>query len=205
MKHLSIYLHRHFLWGIAVFLFSSCDLALQESYEFDDSASIYHPQSPFDITLWEFMNEQADFALMVEAVEFAGMIDLYNGGENNKTVLLLRQDAMESFLEDMGVATVPEIPLETWQNFLNYHVISTRFTQNDLNSQEYTTFQTLVPGDNGRIVVWKWRRYMELQINRNGSPDLPSTAKGQAVYLHNYEFTNGVGHQMRGYVGWAAY
>ncbi len=184
---------------------NSCDLALQESYEFDDDATIYNPSPPFDMTIWEFMTQESDFELMVEAVKLAGLEGVFNDGQDDKTVLLLRQDAMTKFLEDQGAAAVADVPVEIWQHFLQYHVITTRFTQNDLNSQEYTIFQTLYPGDDGRIVLWKWRRYMELQINRNGSPDRPSTAKGQSVFLHNYEFTNGVGHQLQGYVGWAAY
>lgn len=184
---------------------TSCDLALQKSYDFDESATIYQEQPPFNQTIWEFMNQQADFDLMVEAIDFAGMQDVFDGGQDDKTVLLLRQEAMEAFLSDQNAENVQDVPLDTWMHFLNYHVITTRFTQNDLNSQEYTTLQTLVNGDDGRIVIWKWRRYMELQINRNGSPDRPNTAKGDAVFLHNYEFTNGVGHQMRKYVGWAPY
>ena len=133
------------------------------------------------------------------------MSAVFNGGADDKTVLLLRQDAMQEFLDDMGATVVSDIPVETWENFLNYHVITSRFTQNDLNSQEHVTFQTLVSGDDGRINVWKWRRYMELQINRNGSPNLPGTAKGTAVYLHNYQFTNGVGHQMQRYVRWSPF
>lgn len=186
-------------------LLSSCDLELQQSYDFDEDATIYQPTPPFNMTIWEFMNQHDDFDLMVQAVELAGMESVFSGGQNDKTILLLRQDAMQEFLDDQNATSVGDIAVDTWQHFLNYHVITSRFTQNDLNSQEYTTFQTLVPGDDGRIVVWKWRRYMELQINRNGSPDMPSSAKGESVFLHNYEFTNGVGHQMTGYVGWAPY
>lgn len=194
-----------FLIG-SVWVFSSCDLALQTSYDFDEDASIYDPQTPFiNETIWDFMTSESDFDLMVEAIQFAGLESVFSGGDSDKTVLLLRQDAMEMFLEDQGAAQVQDIPIEVWEHFLNYHVITSRFTQNDLNSQEYTTFQTLYPGDDGRIVVWKWRRYMEIQINRNGSPDRPSTAIGTEVFLHNYEFSNGVGHQIEEYVGWAPY
>lgn len=183
----------------------SCDLELQENYDFDESATIYEESPPFDISIWQFMNQQADFDLMVEAVERAGLQSVFEGGEDDKTILLLRQEAMQEFLDDTGVATVAEIPVETLQNFLNYHVITTRFTQNDLNSQEDVQFQTRLEGVNGRINVWRWRRYMEIRINRNGSPDRPSTAKGGNVFLHNYQFRNGVGHQMRNYVRWAPF
>lgn len=185
-----------------IMLFTSCGLDLQENYDFDESATIYPEYEPFDMTIWEFMNEQSDFTLMVEAVQLAGMESTFNGGQDDKTVLLLRNEAMQDFLDDQGANTLAEIDPQVLQNFLNYHVITTRFTNGDLNSQEYVTFQTLNEGPDGRIVIWRWRRYMELQINRNGSPDKPSSAKNTSVYLHNYEFTNGVAHQLRTYVRW---
>ena len=186
-------------------LLTGCSLDLQENYDFDESATIYPTYEPFNMTMWEFMNEQADFTMMVEAVELAGLQSVYSGGENNKTVLILRNQAMQEFLTNQGAANVAAISVAKWQRFLKYHVITTRFTQNDLNSQEDVQFQTLIDGPDGRINIWKWRRYMEIQINRNGSPDRPSTAKGASVYLHNYQFTNGIGHQMRNFVRWAPY
>lgn len=188
-----------------IMLITSCGLDLQENYDFDDSATIHSPAQPFNMTIWGFMNGQSDFDLMIEAIEQVGLQDVYSGGEDDKTVLLLRNEAMQDFLSDQGVATVAEVDSQVLQNFLNYHVITTRFTNGDLNSQEDVQFQTLVDGPNGRINVWRWRRYMELQINRNGSPDKPGTAKGTSVYLHNYEFTNGVGHQLQTFVRWTPF
>lgn len=193
------------LMTASLFTLSSCDLELQENYDFDESATVFPEYPPFEMSLYQFMTEQEDFTLMVEAIDRAGLQDQFSGGADDKTVLMLRQEAMEGFLEDQGVTTVAEVPVETLRNMLNYHIVTTRFTQNDLNSQEDVQFQTRIEGPNGRINIWKWRRYMEIQINRNGSPDLPSTAKGENVYLHNYQFTNGVGHQMRGYVQWAPF
>nr|WP_299344373.1 fasciclin domain-containing protein [Allomuricauda sp.] len=191
--------------AIGIVFFNSCDLELQEDYDFDDSATVFPEFPPFEVSLYQFMTEQADFVLMVEAIDRAGLQNAFNEGADDKTVLMLRQEAMEEFLEDQGVTTVAEVPVETLRNLLNYHIITTRFTQNDLNSQEDVQFQTRIEGPNGRINVWKWRRFMEIRINQNGSPDLPGTAKGANVFLHNYQFTNGVGHQMNGYVQWAPF
>ena len=196
-------------WGIPLFLtlifFSACNLELQKEYDFDENARINEPSAPFDMTIWEFMNEQSDFDLMVQAVQLAGLENIFNEGEDDKTVLLLRQKAMQQFLNDQDATSLSEIPVQTLQNFLFYHVITTRFKQHDLNSQEDVQFHSLLEGPNGRINIWKWRRYEEIQINRNGSPDKPSTAKSASVFLHNYEFTNGVGHQMEKYVQWAPF
>ncbi len=189
-----------------VMLFTGCDLELQENYDFDESATIHLEYEPFDVTIWEFMNqESADFSLMIEAVQLAGMESTFSGGQDDKTILLLRNEAMEDFLDNQGVTSVAEIDPQVLQNFLNYHIITRRFTNDELNSQEYVTMQTLNEGPDGRIVIWRWRRYMEIQINRNGSPERPGTAKGTSVYLHNYEFTNGVGHQLRTFVRWAPF
>jgi hypothetical protein len=107
-------------------------------------------------------------------------------------------------LKDYGYTTIDEVPVEQLQHLLRYHVITARFTQIDLPVQQFVFFQTLVPGQDGQIDVWKWREYWEIRIN-TGGPDQPPSAKSANVYLHNYEFTNGVGHQLKTYVQWTAY
>lgn len=189
---------------IVAFLLQGCEkMSLQKSFDFDEND---HPpiRPPFKTTVFEFMTTQADFSLMVEAVKRAGLESIYSGGADDKTVLLLRNDAMNLFLKDYAHANVAAVPVARLQNMLNYHVITTRLTQNDLPVQEYQTYQTLVPGPNGRITIYKWREYWEIRINAGG-PDLPSTRKTANVYLHNYEFTNGVGHQLKAYVQWVRF
>jgi uncharacterized surface protein with fasciclin (FAS1) repeats len=189
---------KNFIIIILALLFQACEeLPLQKSFDFDEND---HPkvQPPFNMTMFEFMSSRPEFSLMVEAVNRAGMIDVFNGGADDKTVLLLRNEAMTEFLNFYKHTTVANVPLPRLQNLLNYHVITTRFTQNDLKVQEFYTFQTLIPGENGRIIVWKWREYWEIRINSMSG--LPGTRRTANVYLHNYEFTNGVGHQMQRFV-----
>lgn len=178
-------------------------LALQKSFDFDEND---HPvvQPPFNMTIWDFITIHDEFSLMEEAVKLAAMEETYSSGDSNKTVLLLRNEAMQEFLTKYNFATVSDVPVTRLQSFLKYHVITTRFTQIDLPVQQFVVFQTLIPGDNGRINIWKWREYWEIRIN-TGGPDLPATAKSANVYLHNYEFTNGVGHQMKQFVQWVPY
>ncbi len=185
-------------------LFQACEkLPLQESFDFDEND---HPvvRPPFNTTIFEFMTSRPELSSMVEAVRRAGLESMYSGGGNDKTVLLLRNDAMKRFLTDYGHARVADVPVSRLQNLLNYHVITTRFTQNDLPVQEYLTFQTLIPGPNGRITIYKWREYWEIRINAGG-PDLPSTRRTANVYLHNYQFTNGVAHQLNAYAQWVRF
>lgn len=184
---------------LIVLLLNSCEkLALQRSFDFDQND---HPTvvPPFNITIYAFMTQHVEFDSMVVAVKRAGMEDIFEGGADDKTVLLLRNEAVMEFLKKQGFTSIDQVPVSKLQNLLKYHVITTRFTQNDLNVQTFYVFHTLVDGDNGLINVWKFRQYWTIEIN-SGGPNLPSTAKSANVYLHNYEFTNGVGHQMQHYV-----
>jgi hypothetical protein len=178
-------------------------LQLQKSFDFDEND---HPpvHQPFAMTIWDFMTSHEEFGLMVAAAQKAQLQDIYSGGQDDKTVLLLRNEAMTAFLKDYGYTTIDEVPVEQLQHLLRYHVITARFTQIDLPVQQFVFFQTLVPGQDGQIDVWKWREYWEIRIN-TGGPDQPPSAKSANVYLHNYEFTNGVGHQLKTYVQWTAY
>ena len=175
-------------------------MQLQKSFDFDEND---HPpvHQPFDVTIWEFVSTHEEFTMLSEAIQKAGLEDVYSGGENDKTVLLLRNEALSAFLADYGYATISDVPVDVLQRLLQYHVITTRFTQIDLPVQEFVTMQTLIDGDDGRINIWKWREYWEIRVN-TGGPDQPGTTKAANVYLHNYEFTNGVGHQMKKYVQW---
>lgn len=184
---------------LTVLSLHSCEkLALQKSFHFDAND---HPAviPPFNITIYEFMMQHVEFDSMTAAVKRAGMEDIFKGGEDDKTVLLLRNEAMKKFLNDYGFSKISDVPIMKLQNLLKYHVITTRFTQQDLSVQTFYVFHTLIDGDDGFINIWKFREYWTIRIN-SGGPDLPKTAKGADVYLHNYEFTNGVVHQMKQYV-----
>lgn len=196
---MKLFITKMLILSVAIFL-QACDLDLQRSYDFDEDARWEAPD-PFEITIYEWMTQNEEFNLMVEAIERADMQNTFNGGEDDKTVLLLRTEAMEEFLDDYGYAAVADVPVETLQSMLNYHVIPTRLKQRDMNISRWHTFQTLIDGDDGLINLYVdgwW--YWEIQINGEGAPDLPPTAKRTIVRFHNFEFTNGVGHQLINYV-----
>ena len=185
---------------------TSCDLSLQEDFDFDQNARLYDPMSPFTgITMWEFMNDHEEFDSLVAIAAMVGLESLYSGGSEDRTVLMLRNEAIGFFLADQGANAITDVPDEKWEKLLNYHVITERFTQEDIFSQVDTRFQTLIEGEDGQIWVWKWRRYWQFRFNSGSTPGLPPNAQNADVYLHNYIFSNGVGHQMRGYAGWTAY
>lgn len=185
---------------------TSCNLDFQEDFDFDHNARLYEPMNPFtDMTMWEFMNDHDEFDSLVAIATLVGMEGLYSGGSEDRTILMLRNEAIGFFLADQGADAITDVPLDKWEKLLNYHVITTRFTQEDIFSQVDTRFQTLIDGDDGQIWVWKWRRYWQFRFNSASTPGLPADAHRADVYLHNYLFSNGVGHQMRGYAGWTAY
>lgn len=190
---------------ISIVMLISCDLELQQDFDFDKDAVVHEPQNPFtDINMWDFMNQYDEFDSLVKVATLVSMQSLYSGGDSNRTILMLRNDAIKDFIGDLGGAQISDIPNTTWVKLLNYHAITEAFVQEDIFSQLETRFQTLIDGDDGQIWVYKWRRYWEFQFNLN-PPDRPSTAVRGDAFLHNYIFSNGVGHQMNQYVGWTSY
>src|SRR5690606_36526773 len=137
---------------ITLSLYSCEKMILQKSFHFDEND---HPAVilPFNITIYEFMTQHVEFDSMTVAVKRAGMEDIFKGGGNDKTVLLLRNEAIQKFLKDYGFSKNSDVPIIKLQNLLKYHVITTRFTQKDLKVQTFYVYNTLVDGDDGLINI----------------------------------------------------
>jgi hypothetical protein len=190
--------------------FYACDLPLQKSFHFDKSAHL--PKiPPYKTTIWTYMTHPEDSTFdqnehldsMVIAVKRAELKNIYNKGKN-KTVFLLRNKAMREFLANNGYKSISEVPVYILQNLLKYHVIpDTSIEQIDLPIKEYRQFQTLIKGANGLMNLYEGKEYWQIRINTNGP--LPPTAKKAVVYLHNFEFTNGVAHQLNSYARWVPF
>lgn len=204
-------------------LLLGCDIGLQERFVFVPEALA---EDPFgDLTAWEFLTSARSQALtdqggidgeqfnyMAAAIEAAGYIDRYNAGNGDVTFLLLNNNAFTGGGDVInlitGSATVAagETPadvmaranVDVLRQILDYHTVPTYITQTDPLSEiglNYI-FQTLIPGDDGIIVM---RRDQTLRVDINTSPaPLPSTATGggnnERVRVHNYVFSNGIGH-----------
>lgn len=204
--------------GLALCLIS-CDLELQRGYDFVPEVDAIDPYE--DITAWEFIQsrnnptangglsgEELDY--MIAAIERAGMIDEYDGPDGNRTYLLLNNNAFTgngdiiqlvtgaSAVEDgeTPADVMARADVEVLKRILQYHIITTYVAQVptlfefDVNY----IFQTLIPGEDGIIVLRRDNRY-RIDINRAPAP-LPSSATSQweRVRLHNYVFNNGIGH-----------
>lgn len=185
-------------------LFLSCDLERQTSFDFDEDAHWEAPE-PFDVTVYDYINQEDQLSLMSQAIERANMEDTFQEGgspessdSNTITVFLLRNSAMQEFLDDYNYNSIDDVPVSTLENLLRYHVIPTRVKQRDVNVQTHTTFQTLVDGPDGIIDIWVHRDFWIMHINSAGA-GFPDTKKSTDVIEHNYEFTNGIGHHIEGY------
>ncbi len=210
-----------FLAFLSLTLFlSSCDLKLQEGFDFVPEVDL---EDPFDdITAWEWLqtrtqfNEDGgingeEFNYMIAAIEKADMVEEYNNRSiQDRTYLMLNNNA---FLGNgdvvaivTGSATIPDgaSPAEVLENadveklrtVLQYHIVTTYVAQVPTLFEFGVNyiFQTLIPGEDGVIVMRRDDRY-RIDINRNPAP-LPSTATSQfeRVRAHNYVFLNGIGH-----------
>lgn len=86
--------------------------------------------------------------------------------------------------------------IEKLKTVLRYHIVTTYMAQVPTLAEYGVNyiFQTLIPGEDGIIVMRRDDRY-RIDINRAPAP-LPSTATSQfeRVRAHNYVFQNGIGH-----------
>ncbi|NER17829.1 hypothetical protein [Spongiivirga citrea] len=202
------------------FSFLGCDLDLQDNFTFNPEVSFEDPFS--DMTAWEFLqqNQQLNdegelngelYNYMAAAVEAAGMIDVYDDMSANRTYLFLNNNAFTGGGDVIDLITgddevgenetpaqvMARADLDVLRTILNYHIITEFVDQ--LTLSEYGvnyTFQTLIPGEDGLIVMRRDERY-RVDINRSPAP-LPSTATSQNERIRNYNYVvlNGIGHSI---------
>ena len=204
-------------------LFIGCDLPVQERFVFEPDVDLSDPYA--EITAWQFLNTpQANalnedgeligdnFNYFKEAIQAAGMVDAYNTPNSGRTFLMLNNNAFTGGGDVIQLITGSsdvadgETPAEVMARadvdvlriILDYHMISTYITQIDplFEFGVNYEFQTLIPGDDGRIVLRRDNRY-RVDINRNPAP-LPSSATSQfeRIRNYNYVFSNGIGHSL---------
>ena len=208
------------------FMFVSCDLALQESFDFKPEVDLTDPYG--QKTAWQYIQERTalndeglldgeELNYMIAAIKKAGFEDQYNQTiDTNRTYLLLNNDA---FTRGDGVITIvtgiEEVPegetpeqtlarvdtpeeLEVLRTVLRYHIVTTYIAQ--VPTLEVTDvrylFQTLIPGEDGLISFHREARWL-MRINQPPA-QLPAsaTSQGRNVHRHNYVFNNGIGHYL---------
>lgn len=204
------------------FFVLSCDIGLQDTFEFVPDVDLTDPYG--NMTAWEFISSDVvngnlsdtggligeHFDYMSAAIEAAGMIDEYNAPNGERTYLLLNNNAFTGggdiiqLITNSSSVAAGETPaqvmaradMDVLRTILRYHIVTTYITQTD-PLKKYNLnyiFQTLIDGEDGRIVMRRDDRY-RIDINRSPAP-LPSSATSQfeQVRNYNYVFSNGIGH-----------
>lgn len=188
------------LAAVVCAIFSSCDLELQEQFEFDPALE---PQQTFeDMTVLEWLrtNPREEFDYMLQAIELTGLEAEYSTNTERRTYILLKDRAFTDGGEILQTLTgsregsLDSADVDRLANILRYHIV-TDYIENDSELlfvlfQDYL-FQSLVPDFDGQISFQRDERF-RLQINRSNA--LAGTKKAGRMANHNYIFSNGVAH-----------
>lgn len=214
------------LLGLLVLLLVSCDLGLQEEWEYKKEPIGNFPtgmtalewiRSINEDTTYNVNDSTGEFSYLLAAIERAGMEDEFDRPNDERTFFLLRNAAWNGggqLLAHVAGSTdypVDSISIERLSNILKYHILPDVAIDQGSSiprSDAHFYYQTLIPGDTGIMEInrrlWNAEIRINLSIARIGSPstpsNMPSSAKGAGVALHNYQFENGVGHQLNSYV-----
>ncbi|MEM6522646.1 MAG: fasciclin domain-containing protein [Bacteroidota bacterium] len=203
-----------------------CDLDLQEEWQYEPEPL---GNIPTGLTAYEWIqginqdttfnptDSTSEFSFLLEAIDRTGMREEFDDLNDQRTFFLLRNAAWTGggqILQD--VAGSPDFPLdsidtETLTAILNYHIIPDEVLDQGPSIPKtdfHFYYQTMIPGDTGVIEInkrlWDFTLRINTSIDRIGLSDIPSnmpsTSEGAIVALHNYQFLNGVGHQLNAYV-----
>jgi uncharacterized surface protein with fasciclin (FAS1) repeats len=198
-----------------LFLMGSCDLKLQEPYDFQ-------PELPDEITFkdqtaWDWIQKQTTpagttvfsiekFDYLIQAIKQTGLEAEFSKAGDKRTFLLLNNAAFLGtgkiipLLTGSATGTLDKADKTRLTNVLKYHIVDAYVDQIvalPVFGAQYE-FKTLLDGPNGVI---KFTRNERLSITINSAADLPTTKKSAGVYRHNYIFGNGIGHIMNVHVG----
>ncbi len=197
-----------------LFLLTGCDLEIQKPYDFQPEV---FPLATFeDQTVWEWLQtqqspnglaavDQYKFDFLIEAIQLTGMQEEFNRKGDKRTFLLLNNNAFDDANEILQTLTgstkgsLKAANAARLRNVLMYHIVEEYVLQIptlEVINQEYM-FQTMIPGEDGLIVMKRNDRY---SISVNNTSSLSTTARAANVRSHNFRFNNGIGHILNDYV-----
>lgn len=115
---------KHIIRSLVCFAFAAAagcsDLKLQTDADY--SASVLDPH--IDMTAWEYFETRPDlFSKFMTAVELADMKEFYTQTERSYTFLALTDTAVDGFVSGAGFSSVEEVPVESLQNLIRYHIV----------------------------------------------------------------------------------
>jgi len=197
----------------------SCDLALQENFEFVPEVDLSNPYD--EISALDFIQSRIfltdkgnldgdELDYMAAAIKRVGMESKYSGSDTSRTYLLLNNSAFTGGGDIVDIVTgspevmegespdevMARVDVDILRTVLEYHIVTSYVDQVPTLFEFGVNyiFQTLIPGEDGVISMRRNERY-RIDINRAPAP-LPSSATTQweRVRNHNYVFNNGIGH-----------
>lgn len=204
--------------GTMLFFLAGCGLSVQKPYDFVEDV----PTLPdfTNQTAWDWLQTQKSpegsatkltnkFDFLIEAIEYAGLQDLYKTG-SKQTFILLNNNAFNRANEIYPVLTgavtgpITRADKVRLSNILKYHIIKSYVDQAQalpVWGRSYE-FETLLDGPSGKIHLQRNERY---GITINTSTDLPTTRKSATIVAHNYIFSNGIAHISANYARLTAF
>jgi len=164
MKKQALILGLAAIFSIAVF--TSCEKDEDSSNEISK------------MTIAEFASSQENFSVLVQALTKADLVDVLNGS-GNFTVFAPTNAAFTALLSDLGASSLDDIPLETLESVLLYHVLGEEKKSGMLENGYYNTLSQAYNG------------YMSLKIDLAGGVMINSSAN---VTTADVDVMNGVIH-----------
>ncbi|GHB73002.1 hypothetical protein GCM10007390_28870 [Persicitalea jodogahamensis] len=193
---------------------TGCDLEVQKPYDFQPEV---FPLATFENqTVWDWLQtqkspgglaavDQYKFDFLIEAIELTGLKEEFNRKGDKRTFLLLNNNAFDDANEILQTLTgstkktLKDADVGRLKNVLLYHIVEEYILQIptlEVINQEYM-FQTLISGEDGKIVLQRNDRY---SISVNNTTSLSTTVRSANVRSHNFRFNNGIGHILNDYV-----
>ena len=114
------------------------------------------PESVWDAvnpTIAGFVSMNADFSLLLEAVQRAGLAGVLDGDDSDFTVFAPRNAAFTAFLQANSFDNVQEVPVALLNQVLSNHVISGTALSGDLSTGYGNTLATNADDDNLSIYI----------------------------------------------------
>ena len=226
---------------LTTILLTSCDLELQENYDYEPE---FDPlQTLENFTAWEWMNTRnADFAegdlvnevgqefnIYIEMIKTAGLISEFQVPGNDKTFLLLnneaflknrsliaeltefnkndlvdpltrsRNDDIVLLGSDQIIGIFNQVDRQTLRDIILYHIVDERVEQ-VASLPEFRVDYNFQTKLSGVDGEITIQRDERYRLGINKANSLPDTSFDTNVVRHNYNFKNGIGYIINNYV-----
>ena len=170
-------------------LFSGCEI--QENFKYPYAED----NSKLNVSALEFIQTHDSLSFMAQAIERAGLEDLYVAKEVH-TFVVPDNQAFREYFKDNGYSSITDIPLPILRNILKYHIVKAEVNFNDpaLSSKNNPI---PYPTENGQTMFLSHTGTFVGLINEN-------TNRQWEIKTSNLVPTNGVIHVVRSIVYYSA-